>query len=141
MTFKIQKNANTSKFHRQIRTNLQTFDSIVTARVDWGRSRPQFDDFWTVSTVLIDDTHFHTSETPKNRFPRSLSKFSRHGSSRASTDQSIALKFCLLGRSLLFGWQLRSSGLSTKKYLTRRSRNRSQGHRNESRARAKAFKM
>ena len=84
------ENANTSKFHHQIRTNLQTFDSIVTARVDWGRSRPQFDDFSTVSIVFTEDMHFHTSEPPKNRISQTLSKFSRQGSSRTGTDLSIA---------------------------------------------------
>ena len=108
------ENANTSKFHRQIRTNLQTFDPIVTARVDWGRSRPQFDDFSTGSNVFTENMNFHTSEPPKNRISRSLSKFSRHGSSRASTDQSIPWKFCFSGRSFLFGTQLRSSVPSTK---------------------------
>ena len=114
------ENANTSKFHHQIRTNLQTFDSIVTARYDWGRSRPQFDDFSTVSTVFTENMHFHTSEPPKNRISQTLSKFSRQGSSRTGTDLSIAWKFCFFKRSLLFGTKLRSSVPSTRNIANHR---------------------
>ena len=104
-----KKNHNNSKFHRLIRLNTESFSSIPSAGIDWGRAHRQIINFSRGLGVPGEKLYFQHPEPQKNHISRLLSNFSTRASTGISTDHSKARKIACSQKSLLLLTQLHRS--------------------------------